>query len=74
MYWYVSREGRFDETQMRLKTVDEILVVDRDVLRAAYGAQAELPLFVLDSINIAPEPTPTPEPTEVAPPSATPTP
>jgi hypothetical protein len=67
MYWFVLRNGVFDEVQMRVLQVDgTILVVDPDVLNAAYGASADIPLFVMKSIRVAPAPGATP-PTEMAP-------
>ncbi|MEX2245640.1 MAG: DUF5667 domain-containing protein [Dehalococcoidia bacterium] len=63
MYWFVERERRFDEVQLRLTTNGQTLVVDRDMLRALYGEKANIALFILDSIVLEPEPEPTPEPT-----------
>ena len=64
MYWFIERDRRFDEVQMRLTRDGQTLVVDRDVLRGLYGERAEIALFIMDSIEIlpVPEPTATPEP------------
>jgi hypothetical protein len=67
MYWFIARNGRFDEVQMRLKRADgEIVVVDRDFVQQIYGDAAKIPLYVLDNIEIEPEPTPTPSPADTA--------
>jgi hypothetical protein len=70
MYWFILRNGRFEEAQLRGHDGAQVLVVDREALRAVYGPLADLPLFILDSIEVAPEPTPTPLPTDT--PEATP--
>jgi hypothetical protein len=70
MYWFLLRNGRFEEAQLRGHDGAQILVVDREALQAVYGPLADLPLFILDSIEVAPEPTPTPLPTDT--PEATP--
>jgi len=71
MYWFIARNGRFDEVQMRIQRADgEIVVADPDYLQLVYGDAAKIPLYVMDHIEVAPEPTPTPEPAA----SATPTP
>jgi hypothetical protein len=58
MYWFIVRGGVFDEIQMRVAQSDgSILVVDRDVIFAAYGSAAEIPLYVMQSIRVAPRPT-----------------
>jgi hypothetical protein len=63
VYWLISHDGRFDEVQMRLDVGGEVRVVDRDVLREAYGDLASIPLYILDSIVITPPPaTATPAP------------
>jgi hypothetical protein len=67
MYWYIAHNGRFDEIQMRLTVDGQTLVVDPDVLRAAYGQDAEIALYVMRSITIEQPPTPTPAPSEPAP-------
>lgn len=65
MYWFIARNGRFDEVQMRLKRADgEIVVVDRDFVQQIYGDAAKIPLYVLDNIELEPEPTPTPSPAD----------
>lgn len=60
VHWFIARGGYVDEVQMRVRQPNgEVLLIDRDVLRTAYGAQAEVPLFILDSVNTTP-PSPTP--------------
>lgn len=59
MYWFVSANGAFDEVQMRITKDGETRVQDPESLRRLYGAAAEIPLFILDNIEIAPEPTAT---------------
>jgi hypothetical protein len=66
MYWFIARNGRFDEVQMRIQRDDgQVYVTDRDLLRAVYGDDAEIPLFVFDNIELTPlagtTPTETPE-------------
>lgn len=70
MYWFIARDGRFDEVQMRLQQAGgEILVQNHEHLTALYGEAAQVPLYILDNIELAPLPTPTPTET----PAATPT-
>jgi hypothetical protein len=71
MYWYIFHNGRTDEVQMRLRKDGRTLIADENLLRATYGDAAEIPLYVLESIEIVAAPTPTPEPTET--PAAEPT-
>lgn len=63
MYWFVLVNGVFDEVQMRVTRDGETLVADPELVRRLYGARADIALFVLDNIEIAPEPTPTPSAT-----------
>ncbi|HEY8172118.1 MAG TPA: DUF5667 domain-containing protein [Dehalococcoidia bacterium] len=72
MYWFFAVNGTFDEIQMRLTRNGEIYVQDRDSLMRLYGASAEIPLYVLDNIEIAPEPTATPTAAPTATPPPTP--
>ena len=62
VYWVIAHDGRFDEVQLRLDVDGEVRVIDRDVVRAAYGELASIPLYILDSVVIAPAVTPTPQP------------
>jgi hypothetical protein len=71
LYWFAQHNGTFDEVQMRVTKNGIVHVADRDVVDAAYGDLANVPLFVLDSIELLPAATPTPEPTDT--PAATPT-
>jgi len=64
VYWFVLRDGLFDEVQMRLTQDGETRIIDRDAIRAAYGAAAEIPIFIMNHIEIAPESTPTAAPAE----------
>lgn len=53
MYWFIARGGRFDEVQMRMQRADgQVYVADRDFLRAVYGDDAEIPLFVLENLEV----------------------
>ncbi len=54
VYWTFHHDGRFDEIQMRLDRNGEVLVVDRDILHTAYGHDADIPLYILDSLQLAP--------------------
>ncbi len=64
MYWFVAVNGVFDEVQMRMTGADgATFVADPAVLRRLYGTAADVPLFMLENIVLAPEPTPTPQPT-----------
>jgi hypothetical protein len=66
MYWYISpaRNGRFDEVQMRLTRGGEVLTAEPDGIRLFYGADAQIPLLIMQSIQLLPDPVATPEPTE----------
>jgi len=60
MYWFVLRNGVFDEVQMRITRDGQTFVIDRDAIRSVYGAAAEIPIYVLDHIEFPPPPlTPT---------------
>lgn len=72
LYWFVQHNGTFDEVQMRVTKNGVVLIADRDVVSAAYGDLADVPLFVLDSIVLLPEATPAPEPTNTPAPATTP--
>ena len=61
MYWYQAVAGNFQEIQMRMAQPDgTVLVADPDVLRPTYGTLADIPLYVLHSLDVTPLPTPTP--------------
>lgn len=63
MYWYIVRNGRFDELHMRMRQPDgTTLIVDDDYVRDIYGDAAEIPLYVLENIEFMPRITPTAEP------------
>jgi hypothetical protein len=65
MYWYINANGRFDEVQMRIQKQDgTVNVADRDVLTAAYGDASDIPYYMLTTIALAPDDTPTPSPTD----------
>lgn len=74
MYWYIStaENGRFDEVQMHITKGGQLSIVDAADLRVRYGAAAEIPLLVMESIELLDSPEPAPEPTET--PIASPTP
>jgi hypothetical protein len=58
MYWYVSPTGdsRFDEVQMRITRDGQVFIPDPAELRARYGAVAEIPILMMQSIDLLPEP------------------
>jgi hypothetical protein len=62
MWWYIAVDGRFDEVQMRQTTNGQTLVIDPDIIHSAYGSAADVPLYILGSIEVVPVPTPTPRP------------
>jgi len=73
MYWFIARNGRFDEVQMRIQRADgEVVVADADYLQLVYGQSATVPLYVMNHIELLPAPVPTPTPAPE--PTATPTP
>jgi hypothetical protein len=47
---------------MRLTKDGQTLIIDRGALRAAYGEAAEIPIFIMNHIELAPPVTPTPQP------------
>ena len=74
MYWEVNRGGRIDEVQMRITKSNGVFVADRDLLRSAYGDAADIPFYILESIEITVDATPTatvPTPASQATPGAT---
>ena len=72
MYWFIARGGRFDEIQMRVQRDDgQIVVADADYLHLVYGDSATIPLYVMEHIEVAPEPTATPQREPSATPPAT---
>ena len=61
MYWYQAVGGNFQEIQMRMTQPDgTVLVADPAVLRPIFGALADIPLYVLNSLQVTPPATPTP--------------
>lgn len=63
MYWFIAHDGRFDEVQMRLQEDDGTTRVQEPLaLRNLYGDAATIPLYILDNIELTPEPTATPDP------------
>ncbi len=68
MYWYISPAGnsRFDEVQLRITAPDgTIRVGDPSALRALYGDAADIPILMMQSVSMLPEPTPEPAVTSV---------
>lgn len=59
MYWLINRNGKVDEVQMRITKGNGIFIADRDLLHSAYGDAANIPLYILDSIEVALDATPT---------------
>jgi hypothetical protein len=70
-WWYFSpaKNGRFDEIRLYKLSNGQVLIQVPDDLRRLYGSEAEIPILVMQSIRILPEPTPEPEPTVAAEPS-----
>jgi hypothetical protein len=54
MYWYISPagDGRFDEVQMRIVRDGQVFIADPAVLRLYYGAEAEIPILIMQSIRL----------------------
>lgn len=65
-YWYVAFNGRFDEVQLRIERDGQAYGADADILHRIYGAAADVPLYIVHNIDIAPLPTETPEPADTA--------
>jgi uncharacterized protein DUF5667 len=66
-YWFVAINGVFDEVQLRITRDGQTFVADRDLVTRLYGPLADVPLYVIDNIEFAPEPAPpSPEPTAAA--------
>jgi hypothetical protein len=71
MYWYISpaRNGRYDEVQLRITRNEEVFVADAASLEKLYGADARIPILMMQSVRLLPDPvppTPTPAATEPA--------
>jgi hypothetical protein len=67
MFWFVSVNGVFDEVQMRQTRAGQAYISDAELLRRLYGPLAEIPLYVLQNIELVPPPaTPTPQATPTA--------
>ena len=56
MYWYVSpnRDNRYDEVQMRIDRNGQVFIADPGVLRLFYGEAAEIPILIMQSIEVLP--------------------
>jgi hypothetical protein len=67
MYWFIALNGVFDEIQLRASRDGQTFVVDRQLLTRLYGPLADVPLYILDHIELAPLPTPAPTATPPAP-------
>jgi len=76
MYWYVSTAGNgtFDEVQMRITAPDgTVRIADVNALRSRYGADADIPILIMQSIALLPlPPPPGDETTPAASPETTP--
>ena len=60
MYWFIAVNGIFDEVRLREQRDGQTFVIDRALLTRLYGPLADVPLYILDHIEIAPAPTPVP--------------
>jgi len=67
MYWFILRNGFFDEIQMRLTRDGRTLIIDRPALREAYGDAAEIPIYMMNHIELVDPVTPTAVPATPAP-------
>ncbi len=67
-FWYQYKDGLFEEFIVRVAVGDEVWQADLDAMRGFYAAYAEIVLHIVETIDIAPPPTPTPRS-----PTATPT-
>jgi hypothetical protein len=77
MYWFIAHGTKFDEVQMRIQQPDgQVLIADTDYLHAVYGADADVPIFVLANLTVKPAAEAPPEatPSSVGTDSATPAP
>jgi hypothetical protein len=76
MYWFIAHGSKFDEVQMRIQQPDgQVLIADTDYLHAVYGADADVPIFVLANLTVKPaEATPEVTPSAVGADSPTPSP
>jgi hypothetical protein len=63
-YWFVAIDGVFDEVQLRITRDGEAFVVDRDLVTRLYGPLTVVPFYILDHIEIAPEPAPAQTPAQ----------
>jgi hypothetical protein len=70
-YWFVAVNGVFDEVQLRIERDGQVYVVDRDLITRLYGPLSDIPLYVIDNMEFAPEPPP-PPPTPPTPQPTTP--
>lgn len=71
MWWFIAVSGTFDEIRLRETRDGQVFVMDRNLLRTLYGSFVDVPLFVMDNIELLPEPEPTPEPEPSPEPTAT---
>jgi len=76
MYWYISaaKNSRFDEVQLRITSADgTVRIGDVEALRTRYGDAADIPVLMMQSVTLVPEPAaPVETETAVASPVATP--
>ncbi len=61
IYWFIVKDGVFDEVQLRATRDGQTFVADQTVIRLLYGSDSDIPLYVLRSLDLLPEPIPTPE-------------
>jgi hypothetical protein len=64
LYWFVSLGGAWDEVRLREQRGGQTFVIDRELLTGLYGPLANVPLYILDHIEIAPRATPVPTSTQ----------
>ncbi len=64
VYWFVAINGVFDEVQLRIDRDGQTFVADRALLGRLYGSLSEIPLYVVDHIEFAPEQASTPQPSQ----------
>lgn len=74
LFWFVQHNGALDQVQMRVTHDGAIFIADPDVVSAAYGSRADVPLYIVNTIHILPEATPEPTQTPTPAPTTTETP
>ncbi len=61
-WWFIAVNGTFDEIRLRETRDGQAYVMDRGLLQTLYGSFVDVPLFIMDNIELLPEPEPEPSP------------